>query len=85
MTTRIPGVRTLLCRSDDVLWERPKSGDRHWIFVSQHSNHRSDHIQSTGVPRSNCLYWRLARPLGEQYNFETGEIEMTAYAGQTLY
>ena len=42
MTTKIPGVWTLLCRSDDVLWERPKSGKRHWIFVSQHSNHRSD-------------------------------------------
>ena len=46
-------------------------------FVSQHSNHRSDHIQSTRVPKveasllwdviegNNCLHWRIARPLDD--------------------
>ena len=46
-------------------------------FVSQHSNHRSDPIHSTSVPKveaillrdvvegNNCLYWRIARPLDE--------------------
>ena len=52
------------------------SGERH-RFVSQHSNHRSDHIQPTRVPKveaillwdaiegNNCLYWRIARPLDD--------------------
>ena len=46
-------------------------------FVSQHSNHRSDHNQFTRVPKveaillwdaiegNNCLYWRIARPLDD--------------------